>query len=79
MCAARHAGKNPILTAWNQGSPMASRRSDIAKQSLLSLESLGNIFRLGKNDTIGGESVTLRVLVVDDHPASAEGLRAAGR
>jgi len=54
---------------------MASRRSDIAKQSLLSLESLGNIFRLGKNDTIGGESVTLRVLVVDDHPASAEGLR----
>jgi DNA-binding NtrC family response regulator len=55
---------------------MAARRPNAPKQSLLSLESLGNIFRLGKNDTIEEEElVTLRVLVVDDHPASAEGLR----
>jgi DNA-binding NtrC family response regulator len=55
---------------------MTARRPKAPKQSLLSLESLGNIFRLGKNDTIEGEGpVTLRVLVVDDHPASAEGLR----
>jgi DNA-binding response OmpR family regulator len=46
------------------------------KQNLISLESLGNIFRIGNNDTAeGDEPVTLRVLVVDDHPASAEGLR----
>ena len=55
---------------------MTARRPRAPKQSLLSLVSLGNIFRLGKNDTIGEEEpVALRVLVVDDHPASAEGLR----
>jgi DNA-binding NtrC family response regulator len=55
---------------------MTARPSRAPKQSLLSLESLGNIFHLGKNDTVGGgKTVALRVLVVDDHQASAEGLR----
>ena len=47
-----------------------------SRQPLLSSSSLGKIFRLGKNDTIRIEGGTaLRVLVVDDHIASAEGLR----
>jgi len=55
---------------------MTARPPQPAKQSLLSLESLGKIFHLGKNDTDEkGDRVTLRVLVVDDHQASAEGLR----
>ena len=46
------------------------------KQPLLSPTALGKIFRLGKNDTVRTErGTTLRVLVVDDHIASAEGLR----
>ena len=55
---------------------MTRRRREPPKQSLLSLESLGKIFHLGKNDTVGeGEAAMLSVLVVDDHQASAEGLR----
>ena len=55
---------------------MTGRRRQPAKQNLLSLESLGKIFQLGKNDTVGEErTVSLSVMVVDDHPASAEGLR----
>jgi DNA-binding NtrC family response regulator len=48
----------------------------VPKRKLLSLHSIGNIFHPGKNDILGEEErVTLRVLVVDDHQASAEGLR----
>ena len=55
---------------------MRQKRGRDAKQSLISAGPLGKIFRLGKNDTVRGEEVsTLRVLVVDDHTASAEGLR----
>jgi DNA-binding NtrC family response regulator len=47
-----------------------------AKRALLSIHSLGKIFHPGKNDTLGEENALgLRVLVVDDHQASAEGLR----
>src|SRR5262245_41618289 len=46
------------------------------KAGLASRSTLGKIFQLGTNDTVtsGGER-PLRVLVVDDHIASAEGLR----
>src|SRR5262245_12234536 len=45
------------------------------KRALSSLEALGKIFQLGKNDTAEGEKpVSLSVMVVDDHQASAEGL-----
>src|SRR5882762_5903102 len=55
---------------------MTAKHSQSQKQSLLSLESLGKMFHLGKNDTFEeGAKVELRVLVVDDHKASAEGLR----
>ena len=53
------------------------KRLDVpSKQTLSSSSALGKIFRLGKNDLApaeGGQS--LRALVVDDHRASAEGLR----
>ena len=46
------------------------------KAGLASRSTLGKIFQLGKNDTVpSGKERTLRVLVVDDHLASAEGLR----
>jgi len=46
------------------------------RPGLLSLDSLGKIFQLGKNDTVEeGKPPVLNVLVVDDHQASAEGLR----
>jgi DNA-binding NtrC family response regulator len=46
------------------------------KRTLLKLAPLGKIFQPSKNDTPGREDfVALRVLVVDDHKASAEGLR----
>ncbi len=55
---------------------MPKRSPDPPKQSLLSLDVLGKIFQLGKNDTVGGgKPVALGVMVVDDHQASAEGLR----
>jgi DNA-binding NtrC family response regulator len=55
---------------------MSAKPKQSPKQSLLTLESLGRIFHLGKNDTFEGRaSLGLRVLVVDDHKASAEGLR----
>ena len=46
------------------------------KEALASTSALGKIFQLGKNDTVKllpGER--LRVLIVDDHVASAEGLK----
>ena len=51
------------------------RPNSLQRQSMLSPRVLGRIFGLSKNDTaepVGG--ATLRVLVVDDHRASAEGL-----
>jgi DNA-binding NtrC family response regulator len=45
------------------------------KESLISGLPLGKIFRLGKNDRFPDHEAILRVLVVDDHRASAEGLR----
>src|SRR5262249_34878863 len=52
-----------------------TRRSG-GKQFLHYPSPLGKIFRLGKNDMLSaGGGVPLRVLVVDDHRASAEGLR----
>jgi DNA-binding NtrC family response regulator len=43
---------------------------------LVSPAALGKIFQLGKNDTVRGRRERgLRVLVVDDHVASAEGLK----
>jgi DNA-binding NtrC family response regulator len=45
-------------------------------EGLNSSLALGNIFRLGKNDTVPRRKrASMRVLVVDDHAASAEGLR----
>jgi DNA-binding NtrC family response regulator len=47
-----------------------------SKTVLSSLSSLGKIFQLGKNDIASkGSIVGLKVLIVDDHLASAEGLR----
>ena len=55
---------------------MSERRRRPPKQSLLSLEGLGKIFQLGKNDMVEeGKRVALSVMVVDDHQSSAEGLR----
>jgi len=55
---------------------MPQRPARASKRALPSLEALGKIFQLGKNDTAGEEKpVSLSVLVVDDHQASAEGLR----
>jgi DNA-binding NtrC family response regulator len=55
---------------------MPERRRQPPKQNRLSLDVLGKIFQLGKNDTVGeGKPVALGVMVVDDHQASAEGLR----
>jgi DNA-binding NtrC family response regulator len=54
---------------------MTSRRMAERKQDLISGSALGKIFRLGKNDQVPEGELTLRVLVVDDHQASAEGLR----
>jgi DNA-binding NtrC family response regulator len=45
------------------------------KLLLASAPPLGNIFRLGKKDTFRCRRFKVRVLVVDDHLASAEGLR----
>jgi DNA-binding NtrC family response regulator len=55
---------------------MSQRTVRPPKRALPSLEALGKIFQLGKNDTAEGEKpVALSVMVVDDHLASAEGLR----
>ena len=55
---------------------MPQNRRHPQKQSLLSLDALGKIFQLGKNDMVEeGKPVALSVMVVDDHQASAEGLR----
>ena len=46
------------------------------KEALVSTSALGKIFQLGKNDTVKLlEGERLRVLIVDDHVASAEGLK----
>src|SRR5262249_49565178 len=71
-----HLGGLGPLRCKRVGSVMTRRRRQPPKQSLLSLESLGKIFHLGKNDTVGGgKGAMLSILVVDDHQASAEGLR----
>jgi DNA-binding NtrC family response regulator len=54
---------------------MSQRPVRNPKRALPSLDVLGKIFQLGKNDTAEGEKpVALSVMVVDDHRASAEGL-----
>src|SRR5262245_30670478 len=54
---------------------MSQRTDRTPKRALSSLEALGKIFQLGKNDTAEEEKpVALSVMVVDDHQASAEGL-----
>jgi len=50
-------------------------RKDREKQGMMGTGALSRIFRLGKNDIVPEGSEAVRVLVVDDHLASAEGLR----
>jgi len=55
---------------------MVKRLENVAKGALAYGSPLGKIFQLGKNDTVSSHGDrALRVLVVDDHLASAEGLR----
>jgi len=54
---------------------MPGRRENGSKAGLVSRAALGKIFQLGKNDIASSrKDKVLRVLVVDDHLSSAEGL-----
>jgi DNA-binding NtrC family response regulator len=53
---------------------MVAPRRDREKHGMPGVGTLSRIFRLGKNDMVP-ETDSVRILVVDDHPASAEGLR----
>src|SRR5262245_12329899 len=65
--------RSPLIHENLERFPVQRRDENGLKAGLASRTPLGKIFQLGRNDTVPGrKDRVLRVLVVDDHIASAE-------